>query len=328
MPELGMRLGVTLPFEDSPASDIVRLASRAELLGYADAWSYERDFFDAFTPLAAAASATQQMQLGTSIVPALTRPPALIAMSAASLADLAPGRFRLGLGASTETVVNGWMGLDWSQPITRTSHALTSIRRLLAGEKVGKFRLHRPPAAPVPIYLAALGPRMLKLAGELADGVVLFMARPNAIPDVHRICARPIDTVARIVTVTGSSVAASRDFARRFIAMYATLPFYSEFLSRQGFGDEVAAIGAQWRAGDRRAAAGLVSDAMLRELVWIVADENGADLVVRFAEAGLGCLDLWFMSPADSPEHRRRDLERALTECHDLAGKPAPAASR
>lgn len=323
-----MRLGVTLPFEDSPASETVRLASRAESLGYEDAWSYERDYFDAFTPLAAAASATQQMRLGTSIVPALTRPPALIAMSAASLAHLAPGRFRLGLGASTETVVSGWMGLEWSHPIARTSQTLTSIRRLLAGEKVGRFRLYRPPAAHVPIYLAALGPRMVKLAGELADGVVLFMAGPNAIPDVQRICARPIDSVARVVTVTGSSVVASREFARRFIAMYATLPFYSAFLARQGFGDEVAAIGAQWRSGDRRAAARLVSDAMVRDLVWIVADENAADLVVRFAEAGLGCLDLWFMSPADSPEQRQRDLELALTECHDLAGKPAPAASR
>ncbi|MGH7775763.1 MAG: LLM class flavin-dependent oxidoreductase [Candidatus Dormibacterales bacterium] len=320
-----MRLGLTLPPEDVPASEIARVSRRAESLGYEEAWSYERNFFDAFTPLAAAAPATSRLRLGTSIVPALTRPAGLLAMSAASLADLAPGRFTLGLGVSTEAVVSGWMGLEWSRPVERTKEALVQVRALLAGERSGAFRLHRPPEAPVPIYLAALGPRMLRLAGELADGVLLFMAGPGVVPEVSRHAGRPMDTVARVVTVTGSSRTAGADFAHRFIAFYATLPFYSRFLSGQGFQEEVAAIGRLWRDGDRAGAAGQVSEAMTRALVWVAADPAAGELADRFAAAGLGCLDLWFMSPAESPEERRRDLEHALTAFKDAARRPAPA---
>ncbi len=322
-----MRLGLTLPPEDIPVLETGRLVRHAESLGYDEAWSYERDYFDAFTPLASAAGTTERIRLGTAIAPALTRPPALIAMSAASLSHLAPGRFVLGIGSSTKAVVSGWMGLQWSRPLTRTRDVLLSLRRLLDGERVGAFRLYRPPDHRVPIYLAALGPRMLELAGELADGVVLFMAGPTVLPELRRLAGRPIDTVARVVIVTGSSRAASQDFARRFIALYASLPSYSGFLSRQGFGEEVAAIAGHWRSGDRRGAAGQVSDAMVRELMWVTADTGARDLVERFAKADLGCLDSWFMSPADSAEERRRDFERALVECREAARSQALAAA-
>lgn len=319
-----MRLGLTLPPEDLPAGEIARVAQQAESLGYEEAWSYERDFFDAFTPLAVAATTTERLRLGTSIVPAPTRPAGLLAMSAASVAHQAPGRFVLGLGTSTRAVVSGWMGLDWPSPMDHIRQKLIDVRALLAGERLGALRLHRPPPEPVPIYLAALGPHMLRMAAELTDGIVLFMAGPTVIPEVVALAGRPMDTVARVVTVTGSSLAEATDFARRFIAYYAVLPFYSRFLSRQGFAEEVEAIGRLWREGDRKAAAGQVSDAMRRSLIWVAADPGGQDLPERFAAAGLGCLDLWFMSPASSPEERRRDLDEALTAFKDVARRPTP----
>ncbi|HKC18181.1 MAG TPA: LLM class flavin-dependent oxidoreductase [Candidatus Dormibacteraeota bacterium] len=322
-----MRLGLTLPFEDASAGDTAPLIRRAESIGYEEAWSYERDFFDAFTPLAAAATATERIRIGTAVVPALTRPPALIAMSAASLSHLAPGRFVLGLGTSTKTVVNGWMGLEWSEPVARTRKALLDIRRLLDGDRVGSFRLYRPPPLRVPVYLAALGPRMLRLAGQLADGVVLFMAGPGVVPRVSHLAGERLDLVARVVTVTGSSSAAAHEFARRFIALYASLPAYSRFLALQGFGEEVVAIQSRWRSGDRRGAAAYVSDAMVRELMWVTADFAAGDIAERYARAGLGCLDLWLMSPGEGVEQRRQDFDRALAECAAAARSMAVAGS-
>src|SRR3954465_494462 len=169
------RWGVTVPL---PGLD---LPAHPELLrelpgwGYTDAWSSETAGTDAFTPLAVAAVAEPRLYLGTAIVPAFTRGPALIAQSAASLAALAPGRFSLGLGASSPAIVEQWNGIAFDQPYRRTRDVLRFLTRALSGEKVSAdfdpftvsgFRLEQPPALPVPILLAALRPQMLALAGR------------------------------------------------------------------------------------------------------------------------------------------------------------------
>ncbi len=108
-----MKLGITLPFDPFINRQVVELAQHAERLGYTDAWSYESFGPDAFTPLAAAAAATTKMRLGTAIVPVLTRPPALIAMSAATVQQISGGRFVLGLGISTQPIVERWMNVPY-----------------------------------------------------------------------------------------------------------------------------------------------------------------------------------------------------------------------
>src|SRR5207245_2594959 len=113
------------------------------------------------------------------------RPPGVTAMAAAAVAELAPGRFVLGLGSSTQVVVEQWHGVPFPErPLAETARLTKDIAALLAGERVGKLRLDRPPSQPVPIYLAALGPKMLRLVGEIAEGVVFFLVGPRCLPEV------------------------------------------------------------------------------------------------------------------------------------------------
>ncbi len=151
-------------------------------LGYTDAWSAETDGSDGFTPLALAAAWTPSLQLGVAIIPAYTRGPALLAQSVAALAEAAPGRFSLGLGTSSDVIVSRWNGFAFAEPYKRVRDTIRSLRSALAGEKVDAsttpsrfvdFGSVAPVEHPPPIFLAALRPGMLRLAGREADGAIL-----------------------------------------------------------------------------------------------------------------------------------------------------------
>jgi probable F420-dependent oxidoreductase len=322
-----LRIGLTVPFEGLSLDQVPGLLRAAERLGYQEAWSYERNLYDAFTPLAAGAPATERMRLGASIVPVFTRPAGLVAMSALALAELAPGRFVLGLGASTRTIVTDWMGLPFARPLSRVRETVLAVRALLAGERVGGMRLHRTPPQPVPVYLAALGERMLRLAGEIADGVVFFLAGPGVIPELTSMAGGRLDSVARVVVAVGNTREESLGFARRFIAGYTTVPAYARFLTRQGFGEEVRAVQARWSAGDRAGAAAQVSAGMVDELMLVDHHPRLEEWIARYAASGLGCLDLWFMSMAADPQRRRRDIEEAMERVALVAGAVREPAS-
>jgi probable F420-dependent oxidoreductase len=309
-----MRFGVTVPFEHLPMEGLQTQLTQASDLGFEQAWSYERNVFDAFAPLAAAAATSPGLHLGTSIVPVFTRPPGLIAMSAAGVAELAPGRFTLGLGGSTETIVSGWMGVRFEKPLTRVRETVLTVRALLHGERVGRLRLHRPPEQAPPIYLAALGERMLRLAGDIADGVVFFMAGAGAVPPLVAATGKEMESVARVIMLAGQDHEQNLAFARRFITGYAILPFYARFLTSQGWGEAVRAVQHRWEQGDRAGANLEVPEEMAESLMLLGTDPRLHERIASFARSRLGVLDLWFMSPAESPEQRRSDTMRALRE--------------
>lgn len=280
------RLGLSVPADG--LADLTGLARRAEERGWSDLWSMESRDLDAFTPLAAAAGVTERLRLGTAIVAAFLRPPGVTAMQAAGVAALAPGRFALGLGASTKVVVEQWHGVPFPErPVSRLAEEAGQIVRLLRGEKVGGLRLGIPPVEPVPLYLAALGPRALALTGEIADGVVLFLVGPGRLPEVLRQVGDGKDSVARIFAFPGNGTDA-HTAARRLIVPYTLVPYYARSLTSQGFGEEVAAIGEAWRSGDREGAAGQVSDAMVRELTLTGSEDEIADGIQAYRRAGLG----------------------------------------
>ena len=179
-----MRLAASLPVPpDLPACQ--RAARRMEELGYDSVWLADTGAGpDAFVLAAAVACVTSRLRIGTAVIPVYTRTPSVFAAGAGSVAQLAPGRFVLGLGASSETIVRAWGGVPFEKPLAYVREATTIIRQMLAGERVtfdGKwlrtkgFRLVSQPPQPVPIYLAALMPPMLELAGALGDGVILNM---------------------------------------------------------------------------------------------------------------------------------------------------------
>jgi len=128
--------GLTIPLLGVPLPEHAEVIRALPDLGYTDVWSAETNGTDAFTPLALAAAWEPSLRLGTAIVPVYTRGPALIAMSAASLAAAAPGRFVLGLGASSPVIVGNWNGIPFEQPYQRTRDVLRAVRTALAGERV------------------------------------------------------------------------------------------------------------------------------------------------------------------------------------------------
>jgi alkanesulfonate monooxygenase SsuD/methylene tetrahydromethanopterin reductase-like flavin-dependent oxidoreductase (luciferase family) len=302
------RLGFTLPVDEVLLSEVPALARFAEDLGYTDAWTYETNGLDVFTPLAAAAIGTRRMRVGTGIAGAFTRPPQILAMHASSLWELAPGRTVLGLGSSTEAIVSDWMGIPFDRPRTRTRQAVEQVRALLQGERVGSFKLSRPPSGPVPVYVGGFGEAMLRMVGDVADGVMFFMAGPRIVPELLAGVGRQMESVARIPVFCGGAAADCEVMARRMVSSYANVPHYGRLLSRQGFGEEVEAIRARWRAGDRAAAAGRVSAAMLGELVSVGGAEVHRERIDAYRRAGLETPVLWFQSPDGSPETLRRTM--------------------
>jgi len=288
--------GITLPLP-------VPLGEHAELLralpgwGYTDAWSSETAGADAFTPLAVAALTEPRLRLGTAIVPMFTRGPALIAQSAASLAALAPGRFSLGLGASSPVIVEQWNGIGFDQPYRRVRDVLRFVRAALAGEKVSGsfdtfatsgFRLEQPPAERVPILLAALRPQMLALAGREADGAILnWLAASDVARCVTAVGNPASRIVARIFVCPTSDAAHARTVGRRLIAAYLSVPAYAEFHRWLGRGPQLEPMWQLWQAGDRAGAVRAVPDELVDALVLHGSPEQCREQVWRYAEAGV-----------------------------------------
>ena len=177
----GARWGITVPF-DVPLHDHRQWFELLAELGYTDVWTGEADGLDGFSPLLLAAAWTSSLRLGSAVIPAYTRGPAVLAQSAAAVAEAAPGRFALGIGTSSDVIVGRWNDIGFIEPYRRARDTLRFLRDALAGQRVDHdygtfavrgFRLARPVTDPPPLYLAALRPGMLRLAGREADGVIL-----------------------------------------------------------------------------------------------------------------------------------------------------------
>lgn len=301
------RLGMTIGVNDTPLGSAVSLCREAEDAGYTDVWSAEAGALDGLAPLAAVAASTSSVRLGTAILPVFTRPPALMAMSAATLQNLSGGRFVLGLGTSSSIIVERWMGGSFERPLTRLREYLLTVRSILAGEKVafeGKtvridgYRLQLEPVAPVPLYMAALGPAACRLAGELADGVIFFMKSPGGITQAMgwvaegaRAAGRDpsaLDCVIRLpVALAEGERGDLSALARRFIVSYAIVDVYNRSLADQGFGAAASAIAERWAAGDRKGAVDEVPDDMVDELMIVGDAEECRGRLQRFRAAGV-----------------------------------------
>jgi probable F420-dependent oxidoreductase len=267
--------------------DVLRQAERA---GYTDLWSLEVDGTDAFTPLALAAAWTERLRLGTAIAGTFTRGPMTLAMTAAAMAEAAPGRFVLGLGTSSNTIAEDWNGIAFARPYTRTRDVFRAVRTALGGQRVSvetettrvaNFRLTRPVPAPVPIFLAALRERMLRLAGEEADGVLINWLGPDDVPTVLREVRRgaeragrdpdAVEVACRIFVCVSEDVEAARQIARRYVAAYLTVPVYADFHRWLGRGEALRPMQDAWAAGDRRGATAAIPDEVV-DAVFVAGD--------------------------------------------------------
>src|SRR5215469_6902729 len=204
------RWGITIPLPGRTLSEQREIISSLPDLGYTDAWSAELSGADAFTPLVLASVWTDQIRFGTAIATIYTRGPALLAMNAATMADLAPGRFVLGIGTSSPVIVEAWNGIELARPYQRARDTLLFLRAALAGEKVSAeyesftisgFRLDPPPAPAPGLALAALGPGMVRLAASLADGAITNWLAPSDVPTVHAVAGPGCELIAPIFVV-------------------------------------------------------------------------------------------------------------------------------
>lgn len=296
------RLGLSLPLRGVALAEQGDWLRNAEDLGFSDFWTAEVDGLDAFTPLAAAAPVTRRARLGTAIAGVFQRGPALLAMEAAALAEAAPGRFALGIGASSPAVVEGWNDRTFRRPLARVRDTLRFLRRALAGERVDEafetfavrgFRLERRGFAPPPLFVAALRPRMLRLAGAEADGVLLGLLGAGDVPRVLAEARAARETDAPLESVLRLGVFATRDperarrSIRRILAAYMTAGPYARFHAWLGRGADLAPVAEAWRAGDRKAAVAAVPDAWIEEFFAVGPPEHCRDRLVEFAEAGV-----------------------------------------
>lgn len=267
--------GLTLPQHEP----VVRAAEAA---GYTDAWSGETGGHDGFTSLVLAAAWTERMRLGTGVVNVFTRGPAVLAQHAAAVQDASEGRFCLGIGSSSDVIVERWNDIPFDKPVTKVRETVAYLRDALAGERAGegRFKLEQPPPAPVPIVIAALRGRMLRTAAELGDGVFVNFTPLGSLPRIMEEIGEGRDVLCRFFCIQGDPEQAL-PLARWMFAAYATVPVYERFFRWLGRGDAIDPMVEAWRGGDRAKAVELAP----RELVEDIFILGDADAQIERLEA-------------------------------------------
>jgi probable F420-dependent oxidoreductase len=259
----------------------------AEAAGFDDLWLPDGEGMQDPLVLAAALGvATKAIRIGTGIVPVFNRPPAVLATGVVATEQRAAGRFVLGLGSSTQNMVDRWYGVPFARPLQRVRETVELLRALFEGGKSAYdgdtlrshgFRLKERPSRPVPIYLAAMGPRMLRLTGEIADGVVLNdMTTPDrigwALEQLDLGAKRSGRRVDDLEIVMRRAIAVTErweeglEFFRDHLAFYASAPVYQDTLVRLGYGPAIEAVRAGYRDRDRARIRAAVSDEMVERV--------------------------------------------------------------
>jgi F420-dependent oxidoreductase-like protein len=290
--KLGVNLGYAPP-GTNPA-DLVPLVRHAEELGYDSAWAAEAWGTDAVTVLAWLAASTSRIKVGSAIMQIPGRTPTNAAMTAATLDLMSGGRFILGLGTSGPQVVEGWHGEPWGKPLGKTREYIEIVRTALRREVVEHAGEHyripydgpgatglgkplkmmlRPLRPDIPIYLAAIGPKNVALAAEIADGWLPIFVDPERFDDVFGpsiAAARPGFEIAATVSVlVGDDVGALRDSLKPYIALYVGgmgakgRNFYNALVRRYGWEAEAERIQELYLAGHQRDAIAAVPDGLV-----------------------------------------------------------------
>ncbi len=324
----GRRSGLTIPMFGHALGEHADIVREAEELGYTDLCSMETSGIDGFSPLVYAAAFTRSARLGTAIVSAYTRGPAILAMSAAAVDQAAPGRFVLGIGSSTEVIVQGWNGIPFVKPVTTMRETIRRVRQALNGERMslaeggrGSFRLDAAPSQPVPIYGAALRAGMLRMVGEVADGVVINFLPPAAVPQVlaevragAAAAGRDpdsLDVVCRNMVCADGLDDSSRAIARFILAVYVSSPPYEAFLRWIGMDELIDPFLARWREGDRKGALEQMSDELIRALL-VVGDVD--ECKARLEEYRAGGVRVPCIAPFSGRADSREAVMRAMRE--------------
>jgi alkanesulfonate monooxygenase SsuD/methylene tetrahydromethanopterin reductase-like flavin-dependent oxidoreductase (luciferase family) len=312
---------------------IVRIAELSEQLGYtqfgtADGWTY-----DAYALLSQIATRTSRIKLQTGVISIWSRTPAALAMGAATVQIASGGRFRLGLGTSSPPLVEGLHGLQWQRPLARMRSTVVAIRALLSADRspsavqgARALRLGLLPEQPVPIMLAGLTPRSIRLAGELADCWLPFMWARSHVGDGRALldegqataeAATPTTIAAAVPFALAESEETARTIAAGWLLTYLTRmgPLYPRMLREQlGFGPEIdALLAANANGGALRLPP--ASEALAREVTLMATYDEAPSVLRAWLDADIDSISL--ILPPGYPEPAHREMLEAAA--------PAPA---
>lgn len=328
-------LGVTMPVDDGlGVPDYVALARAAETAGYDSVWCGEVAGPEVFSLLGVLAASTSQVRLGTGIANVYARSAALAAMGFATLSSAAPGRVLAGLGASSPMVVRDWHGRDHDRPLATVEGYVTALRSAWAGERVRVEhpRTHGfrssllPPQAP-PVVLAAMNPRMLRLAGRVADGVFLTWCPPDEVPGLlahvragEAEAGRPPGSVwamASYWAYAGDRYDDAMTRMRRLVLQYAMVPTHRG--SFAGAWDDLDRATGLWQDGDRAGALALVPDAAVHRLCAVGDGAHVADRAAGLRAAGIALPVL--LTPGAEPGDLDGPLDTITRTADAAAGR-------
>jgi probable F420-dependent oxidoreductase len=308
---MASRWGLTLPFPQLPLADHEAMVRAAEEAGYTDLWSGETNGPDGFTPLALSAAWTERARLGTGVVGVFQRGPALLVQQAAALADASRGRFVLGIGSSSDRIVEGWNKIPFERPYSKVAETLDFARTALDGERTETgFKLEAAPAERVPIVLAALRGRMLRLAVEKADGAFSNFLPLAGLPRVKAElegAGEDFELLCRFFCIPGSREEVE-PLARFMFASYATVPVYAAFFRWLGYGEQIDPMVEAWEAKDREAAIAAAPWELIEDTFVLGTPEQMRERLDAYVEGGI---TLPILTPVTMPD-KQAELVSAL----------------
>lgn len=324
---IGYSLGPLLSSDELlECAKLADASSSTDSIWIPESWGRE-----AFSTLGALSQVTRRCRLGTSIVSIYSRTPATVAMAAVTLDMLSSSRTVIGLGASTDAIVENWHGVKFERPLERMRDFVTALKLMLTGEKVsydGKdfrirnFRiLHKPPRQNIPILLGAVNPRMISLATELADGIIFFLRPQDELKATVRLVRNKTDgrdfeiACSIICSVSESNPEKARRRAAQTLAFYVAVGgYYRKFLSRSGFGIETDKISAAYARGGIDDATACVTDQMLRSLTISGCREECRKSLNEFVSSGVSLPIIQF-NPVNDTESSFRELLSTFQDC-------------
>jgi probable F420-dependent oxidoreductase len=320
-PGLPPKWGLTLPLPGLTIDRHRFLVERLADLGYTDVWSAEGGGTDAFTPLATVAAWSPSLRIATGIVPVQTRGPAVLAQTAATLAQLAPGRLLLGLGASVPAHVTDINGIPFDEPYKRTRDVLRFVTRALRGEHIAGdfdtfsitgYRLPHPPRDPVKVILGALRPGMLRLGFREGDGAITNLLFPEDVPKILD-AVGPQPPGKELVVKVFVCPTEDTDYAHR-----ATRPFLAWILNREpyrkfhewlGNGDLLRESHERWADGDADGAQKALPDEVVEKLFISGSPEECREKILRYHRPGVTTIQLYVSLPPETFVSRARVLD-------------------
>ena len=298
------RIAITLPIGPH-IEDSIAVVQWAEDNGIDDVWFSDAMAPDSLTMVAVVAPHTRRLRVGVAVTPVYTRTPAVFAATANVLAQMLPGRFVLGLGSSSQAIMERFNGIKLEKPLTRVRETATIVRSMLAGEK-SNFALetlssqgYRQEALPEPppIYLAALRPKMIEMAAEVGDGVVFNLWPKKALPKMMEHVAagakrggkqvEDVEVVNRSFVMVTDDVEAGRQAFRNYYTPYYANPVYNDFLKWAGYKDEAEGVLAGWAARDRALSTGSITDEIIDAVAIIGSAEEVHARVREQTAAGI-----------------------------------------